>query len=87
MSLEQKVRTYILESFLFTDDQSVLSNSESLLAKGIIDSTGALELVSFLVEQCGINVEDDDMIPENLDSVNNILAFVGRKQVKTSVQM
>jgi acyl carrier protein len=84
MSLEQKIRSYILENFLFTDDQSVLSNAASLLGEGIIDSTGALELVSFLEEQCGIKVEDDDMVPENLDSVNNILAFVARKQVKKS---
>lgn len=81
MSLEQKVRSYILESFLFTDDQSVLGNADSLLGKGIIDSTGALELVGFLEEQCGIKVADEEMVPENLDSVNNILAFVSRKRV------
>ena len=81
MSLEQKVRLYILESFLFTDDQSVLDNADSLLGKGIIDSTGALELVSFLEEQFGIKVADEEMVPENLDSVNNILALLQRKQV------
>jgi acyl carrier protein len=80
MSLEQKVRSYILESFLFTDDQSVLDNADSLMGKGIIDSTGTLELISFLEEQFGIKVEDEDMVPENLDSVNQILAFLQRKK-------
>lgn len=81
MPLESKVRSYILENFLFTSDQSVLGNADSLLAKGIIDSTGALELVNFLEEQFGIKIADEDMVPENLDSVNNILALLQRKQL------
>lgn len=80
MPLESKVRLYILENFLFTTDQSALGNADSLLGKGIIDSTGALELVNFLEEQFGIKIQDEDMVPENLDSVNNILALLQRKQ-------
>lgn len=80
MSTEKKVRNYILENYLFTNDESMLRNDESFLDKGIIDSTGILEVISFLEEQFGIKVEDSEMMPENLDSVNNIVAFVNAKQ-------
>ena len=80
MSTEKKVRDYILENYLFSNDESLLRNDESFLDKGIIDSTGILEVISFLEEQFGIKVEDSEMMPENLDSVNNIVAFVNAKQ-------
>ena len=79
MSVEQQVRDYILENYLFTDDQSVLNNSDSFLEKGILDSTGILEVIYFLDEEFSVSVEDHEMIPENLDSVDNIVAFVSRK--------
>ena len=81
MSTADQVRSYILENFLFTDDGSVLKNGDSLLGKGIIDSTGALELTNFLESQFGVKVEDHEIVPENLDSVDNILAFIARKHV------
>jgi acyl carrier protein len=84
MSVEQKVRTYILQNFLFTDEESALNSADSLLGKGIIDSTGALELVYFLEEQFRVKVEDREMVPENLDSVNHILAFLAKKQATIS---
>ena len=80
MSTESLVKSYILENYLFTDDDSALSNDDSLLQKGIVDSTGILEIIFFLQEQFEIKVGDDEMIPENLDSVNNIVNFVGNKQ-------
>ncbi len=80
MSVEAKVRGYILENFLFTDDPSALDNSASLLENGTMDSTGVMEVINFLEEEFGITVEDEEMVPENLDSVDNIVAFVGRKQ-------
>ena len=79
MSTEQQIRTYILDSFLFTDDQSLLKNTDSFLDKGIIDSTGILEVIHYLQDEFHITVEDAEMIPENLDSVDNLVAFVGRK--------
>lgn len=82
MSAEKKVRDYVLENYLFTDDQSKLANGDSFLEKGIIDSTGVLEVISFLEQEFGIRIEDDEMVPENLDSVNNIVAFVATKQAK-----
>ena len=80
MTIEQRPRTYILDSFLFTDDESVLDNDDSFLEKGIIDSTGIMEMVSFLEQEFGIQVDDEDMVPENLDSVSRIIAFVSRKR-------
>jgi acyl carrier protein len=83
MSAEQKVRKYILENYLFTDDESALTNGDSFLDKGIIDSTGIMEVIFFLEEEFGVHVEDDEMVPENLDSVNNIVAYISKKQSST----
>jgi len=80
MSTEDKVRGYILDNFLFTDDQSALSNSDSLLEKGLVDSTGILEIITFIEEEFSLKVDDEEMVPENLDSVDNIIAFVSKKQ-------
>lgn len=80
MSTERKVRDYILQNFLFSQDQSLLNSADSLLAKGIIDSTGVMEMIYFLQDEFGIAVEDSEMVPENLDSVNNIVRYVERKQ-------
>ena len=72
----------MLDNYLFTDDQSALNNSDSFLNKGIIDSTGILEVIYFLEEEFSIHVEDEDMVPENFDSVNNIAKYVEKKQAK-----
>lgn len=80
MSEEQSIRKYILENFMFTDDDSELNNADSFLESGIIDSTGILEVITFLEESFGIKVEDDEMVPENLDSVDNILAYLAAKK-------
>jgi len=82
MSTEKKVRDYVLENYLFTDDQSKLANGDSFLEKGIIDSTGVLEVIAFLEQEFSIRIEDDEMVPENLDSVNNIVSFIAAKQAK-----
>jgi acyl carrier protein len=80
MSIKQDVKTYILENYLFTDDDSQLSDNDSFLEKGILDSTGILEVIYFIEDEYGIKVEDDEMIPENLDSVESLVVFVQHKQ-------
>jgi acyl carrier protein len=80
MSTEATIRNYILENYLFTDDQSALDSADSFLDKGILDSTGILEVIYFLEDEFGIKVEDTEMVPENLDSVNNIVTFIGKKR-------
>jgi acyl carrier protein len=77
-AVEAKVRGYILENLLFTSDASQLPNDASLLDRGIIDSTGVLEIVLFLESEFGVKVKDSEMLPENFDSVNNIVNFVQR---------
>lgn len=80
MMLKTTLRNYILDNFLFTDDQSELDDDDSFMDREIIDSTGILEVIEFLEETCNIKIEDEDMVPDNLDSVNKIIAFVERKQ-------
>ena len=71
MEIKEKVKTFIRESFLF-DSTAQIEDGDSLLEKGIIDSTGVLELILYLEEEFGIKIEDEEIIPENLDSVANI---------------
>ncbi len=80
MSSEEKIRGFILENYLFTDDQSELNNDDSFLDQGILDSTGILEIIFFIEDEFGIKIRDEEMVPENLDSVNRIVAFIERKQ-------
>ncbi|MCB2217357.1 acyl carrier protein [Desulfofustis glycolicus] len=74
------IRAFIFESFLFDANDDLLQNDTSFLDEGIIDSTGVLELVDWLEERFGISVEDDELVPENLDSVNALAAFIDRKK-------
>jgi len=75
-----RIRKYILENFLFTDDEAALSNDDSFLEKGIIDSTGMLELIAFIGDGFQVTLEDDELIPDNLDNVNRVAAFIQRKK-------
>ena len=75
----EKIRVFIFSNFLFDADQGALENDASFLEQGIIDSTGVLELVEWLEETFSIKVEDDELIPENLDSVNRLGQFIARK--------
>ena len=72
---KNKIKEFIVENFLFGNDNG-LKNDTSFLEEGIIDSTGVLELVTFLEEEFNIKVADDDLIPENLDSIDNIDAYL-----------
>lgn len=77
--LKSQIRAFIVKSFLFGKDDG-LADDTSFLEQGIIDSTGVLEVVSFIQEQFGIKVEDDELIPDNLDSIAAIAEFVSRKR-------
>lgn len=83
--MQQQIRQFILTSYLFTKDDSQLKDDESLLDRGIIDSTGVLELVWFLDETFGVKVADEELLPENLDSVNRIVAFIERKRQNAGI--
>ena len=77
--IEVRIRRYVLENFLFSDDESQLHNEASFLEEGVVDSTGVLELVLFVEETFGATVEDDEILPENFDSVNQLAAYVRTK--------
>jgi len=76
--MREKTRAFIVENFLFGKANG-LGDDSSFLDEGIIDSTGILELVSFLEEEYAISVEDEELVPENLDSINNVVAYLERK--------
>lgn len=78
MSHIETVHEFIVENFLFGDGEQ-LTNETSFLDSGIIDSTGILELITFLEETYNINIEDDELIPENLDSLNSVAKFIKQK--------
>jgi acyl carrier protein len=72
------ITDFIIDNFLFGDDEG-LKDDVSFLDGGIIDSTGILELITFLEDEFSIEIDDEEMIPENLDSINNLLAFLKKK--------
>ena len=80
LDTRSEIREFIVENFMMGMDPDELTDSGSLLEMGIIDSTGVLELVGFLEEKYGIQVEDADLVPENLDSVDNLVNYIKRKQ-------
>jgi acyl carrier protein len=82
MTMKKTIRHYIMENLLFTEDDSALQDDDSFLDGGIIDSTGVMEIIMFIEETFGIKVNDDEMLPANLDSVDNLAAFVQRKQAQ-----
>ena len=73
-----KVREFVVENFLFGDGEA-LKYDTSFMEEGIVDSTGILELVFFIEETFGFSVEDDELVPENMDSLQNIARFIDRK--------
>jgi acyl carrier protein len=79
-TIEQDIRQFVVGNFLFGEDNGSLKADESFLETGIIDSTGILELVAFLEATYGIKVRDNELIPDNLDSLEKVAAFVRRKQ-------
>lgn len=78
--MREKVRNFIFENFLFGGTDAELKDDDSFLEQGIIDSTGMLELVAFIDENFGITVEDEELVPENLDSINVLVEFISRKK-------
>lgn len=78
-NVREKLRRFIVETFLFGEERDLADNT-SLLEEGIVDSTGVMELVAFLEQEYDINVHDEELVPENLDSIGNILAYLKRKK-------
>jgi acyl carrier protein len=79
MQTEETLRQFVTTNFYVADPQT-LSNDDSLLDAGIIDSTGVLDLIGFLEREFGVTVADEDIVPENLDSISRLGAFVAKKR-------
>ncbi len=80
--IKGKIKGYILENFLYRGSSDQIADDDSFLEKGIIDSTGILELVGFIEETFSVKVEDEDLVPENMDSINRLGEFIMRKSIQ-----
>jgi len=81
MDVLETVKSYVVENFLFGEDRRIGPDTE-FLENGILDSTGVLELIGFLEEKFAIRVEDDEVVPDNLDSLNKITLYISKKTGK-----
>jgi acyl carrier protein len=79
VSYTDQIRGFLAANFYITDAEA-LKDDTSLIDRGVIDSTGVLEVIGFIEETFGITVEDNELLPENLDSIQGIARFVTRKK-------
>jgi acyl carrier protein len=76
---ERSVRRFLSENFPLVDGAAV-DRTDSLVAAGVIDSTGVLELVDFVETEFGLSIPDEELVPENFDSIERVVAYVARKR-------
>jgi acyl carrier protein len=84
VTTEQRIRQFVVENF-YVSDPSELADDTSLITSGFVDSTGMLEVISFLESEFGIRIRDQEMVPENLETISRIAAFIGRKKMAAAV--
>jgi acyl carrier protein len=77
--IRRELRQFVTTNFLLGEDDVGVTDHTSFLEQGIVDSTGVLELVGFLERRYAIKLDDEDLVPENLDSIDNLVAFLERK--------
>ncbi len=77
--IESEIRNFIVENYMYGQSPESLRDTDSFLALGVIDSAGILELVAYLEETFKMQVNDDELLPENLDSIAQVAAYVRRK--------
>ncbi len=77
--IRKTLREFIVDTFLIADEDEEIGDSDSFMQTGLIDSTGILEVTNFVELEYAITIEDDEMIPDNLDSIDNLVKFVTRK--------
>ncbi|MBI3805578.1 MAG: acyl carrier protein [Nitrospirae bacterium] len=78
--IDQALRHFIIENFLYGEKTAVLKDDDSLSEKGIVDSTGVLELISYVETEFEIAVNDEEIVPENFDSIANLTRYVQKKR-------
>jgi len=79
MEIQKKLKEFITETFLVGSDFDNIENSDSFMEKEIVDSTGVLELTAFVETEFNITIEDNEMTPDNLDSIEKLVSFIARK--------
>ena len=79
MTTQDKIRSFIVENFLFGDTTQDLSDNVSLIENNIIDSTGVLELVGFVETTFDVTVADADIVPANFDTIGKLAGFIASK--------
>jgi len=80
MEIEQEIKRFVTDNFMLGGNPRKLTDQDSFLENGFIDSTGVLELVGFIEETFEVSVADDELVPDNLDSISKIAAYVRRKK-------
>lgn len=85
-TIKRQVRIFIEDNLLRGNKDKTVGDDDSFFQRELIDSTGVLELVFYLEQTFGFDVEDEEIIPENLDSVNRLVAYVGSKLQNSSVR-
>jgi acyl carrier protein len=79
LEIKSKLREFITENFLFGSDEDGFDDDDSFLDNGIIDSTGVLELVSYIEEEFEMEVRDEELVPDNFDSLNKLVSYIQNK--------
>jgi len=79
-TVEHEIRTFLAENFSLGHDITNLSGTQSLTERGFIDSVGIVEGLTFLENQYGIQINDDETVPENIDTIDNMVRFIQTKR-------
>jgi len=79
MEIKEKIYTFLEDNVLIDSEEEKISDDDSFMENGIIDSTGILELVSYIEEEFGFEVDDEELVPDNFDSVNKLTEYINRK--------
>ena len=80
MDIREQIKGFVIENFLFGSDDATLGDDDSFLESGIIDSTGVLEVVGFIEDEFDVEVLDEELVPDNFDSLNKLVAYIAKKQ-------
>ena len=78
-AIRTKIKNFVVETFLFGEDADSLKDGDSFLQNGVVDSTGILEVTQYIEETYSVTIENDEMVPANLDSIDNLVGFIARK--------
>ena len=79
--IKERVKQFIVQNFALGTTHASLGDDTSLVGTGIVDSTGVMELIGFLEQEFHISIDDADLVPENLDSINRMVSYVQSKGV------